>query len=262
MIDLQEGVVIVTGSSSGVGAACARQLAELGCNVVVNYARNADGAEAVSAACREFGVETEVVCADVAEDDDCRRLVATAEARWGRLDGLVNNAGTTKFCAHEDLDGLSKADFLDIYSVNLVGPYQMTRAAAPLLRRGGRGSIVNVASIAAVMGIGSSIAYAASKGALVTLGLSLARTLGPEIRVNTVCPGFIQGDWLEAGLGAENYQRAKSFLEGNVPLRQTATADTVAEAILYFLAGAGIVTGETLMLDGGHHLIQTPFARR
>ena len=262
MIDLQEGVVIVTGSSSGVGAACARHLAELGCNVVVNYSSNADGAESVAAACREFGVETEAIRADVSVDEDCRALVAAAESRWGRLDGLVNNAGTTKFCAHENLDGLSGQDFLDIYSVNLVGPYQMTRAAAPLMRRGGRGSIVNVASVAGVMGIGSSIAYATSKGALITLGLSLARVLGPEIRVNTVCPGFIQGEWLAQGLGADTYERVKSFLENNVPLRQTATADTVAEAILYFLSGAGIVTGETLILDGGHHLVRTPFARR
>ena len=262
MMDLQDGVVIVTGSSSGVGAACARQLAELGCNVVINYARNADGAEATAQACRAFGVETEVVQADVAEDADCRKLVAAAEMRWGRLDGLVNNAGTTRFCAHENLDGLDKEDFLDIYSVNLVGPYQMTRAAAPVLRRGGRGSIVNVASIAGVMGIGSSIAYAASKGALITLGLSLARVLGPQIRVNTVCPGFIQGEWLAEGLGRDNYERAKSYLESNSPLRQTATADTVAEAILYFLSGATLVTGETLMVDGGHHLMQTPFARR
>lgn len=262
MMDLQDSVVVVTGSSSGVGAACVRQLAEAGCNVVVNYSRNADGAEAAAAACRELGVETEVVRADVSVDEDCRALVAAAESRWGRLDGLVNNAGTTKFCAHENLDGLSGQDFLDIYSVNLVGPYQMSRAAAPLMRRGGHGSIVNVASIAGVMGIGSSIAYAASKGALITLGLSLARVLGPEIRVNTVCPGFIQGEWLAAGLGAETYERTKSFLENNVPLRQTATADTVAEAIVYFLNGASIVTGETMLLDGGHHLIQTPFARR
>ena len=97
---------------------------------------------------------------------------------------------------------------------------------------------------------------------MITLGLSLARVLGPEIRVNTVCPGFIQGEWLAEGLGRDNYERTKSYLEKNVPLGQTATADTVAEAILYFLTGAGVVTGETLILDGGHHLMQTPFARR
>ncbi len=262
MMDLQDAVVIVTGSSSGVGAACARQLAERGCHVVINYAHNEAGARQTEEQCRNLGVETEVVKADVAEDADCRALVAAAEGRWGRLDGLVNNAGVTKFCAHEDLDGLDKQDFLRIYSVNTVGAYQMARAAAPLLRRGGRGGIVNVASIAGVMGIGSSIAYAASKGAMITLGLSLARVLGPEIRVNTVCPGFIQGEWLAQGMGRETYERSKAFLEGNTPLQVTATPDTVAEAILYFLGGAGIITGETLILDGGHHLIQMPMARR
>ena len=132
----------------------------------------------------------------------------------------------------------------------------------PSMRRGGRGSIVNVASIAAVMGVGSSIAYAASKGALVTMGLSLARILGPEIRLNTVCPGFIQGEWLAQGMGAETYARTKAHLEQTTPLQLTTTPDTIAEAIMYFLGGADVVTGETLILDGGYHLNQMPFARR
>lgn len=261
-MDLEGGVAIVTGSSSGVGASCARQLAEKGCNVVLNYAHNEDGAIATRQACEELGVETVIVQADVAEDDGCRALADAADQKWGRIDVLVNNAGTTKFCAHDDLEGLSKQDFLDIYAVNTIGAYQMVRAVTPAMRRGGRGSIVNVASIAGVTGVGSSIAYAASKGALVTMGLSLARALGPEIRVNTVCPGFIQGDWLEQGMGKENYARSKAYLESNSPLRLTATADTVAEAIVMFLIGPSIVTGETLILDGGHHLMQTPMARR
>ncbi len=261
-MDLEGGVAIVTGSSSGVGAACARQLAEKGCNVVINYAHNEDGAVTTQKICEELGVETVIVKADVAEDDGCRALADAAEHKWGRIDALVNNAGTTKFCAHDDLEGLSKQDFLDIYAVNAIGAYQMVRAVAPAMRRGGRGSIVNVASIAAVMGVGSSIAYAASKGALVTMGLSLARALGPEIRVNTVCPGFIQGDWLEQGMGKENYARSKAYLESNTPLRLTATPATVAEAIMMFLIGPSLVTGETLILDGGHHLMQTPMARR
>ncbi|MFM7119769.1 MAG: SDR family NAD(P)-dependent oxidoreductase, partial [Gammaproteobacteria bacterium] len=193
---------------------------------------------------------------------DCRRLAAIAEARWGRIDCLVNNAGTTKFNDHRNLDGLSAEDFQRIYAVNTVGPYQMVRAVEPAMRRGGRGSIVNVASIAGVMGVGSSIAYAASKGALVTMGLSLARVLGPEIRLNTVCPGFIQGDWLEQGMGAEAYARTKAALENSTPLRLTCTPDSVAEVILFFLSSASAVTGETLILDGGHHLAQQPFARR
>lgn len=261
-MDITGGVAIVTGSSSGVGAACATQLAERGAHVVINYSSNEAGARATQAACEALGVETAVVQANVAEDADCQKLVAAAEERWGRLDVLVNNAGTTKFCDHANLAGLDKQDFLDIYAVNTVGVYQMVRAAEPIMRRGGRGSIVNVASIAGIMGVGSSIAYAASKGALVTLGLSLARIMGPEIRVNTVCPGFIAGDWLREGMGAERYDRSKAFLESQTPLQLTTTPETVAEAILYFAAGADVVTGETLILDGGHHLQQMPMARR
>lgn len=261
-MDMQSGVAIVTGSSSGVGAACARKLAELGSHVVINYVNNEQGAQATAQACGSLGVETLVVRADVADDAACRAMVAAAVAKWGRVDALINNAGTTKFCAHDDLEGLSAADFQRIYAVNTIGPFQMTRAVAPFMRRGGRGSIVNVASVAAVQGVGSSIAYAASKGALVTMTLSLARALGPHIRVNAVCPGFIQGDWLEAGMGKERYEQVKGALEASNPLKLTATADTVADAILYFVAHADIVTGETLILDGGAHLSGMPLARR
>ena len=261
-MDIQGGVAIVTGSSSGVGAACARQLAERGCNVVINYSRNEAGARETEAACRAFGVDALVVRADVADDADCRRMAAEADRKWGRIDALVNNAGTTKFCVHNNLEGLSKQDFLDIYSVNTVGAYQMTRAVHRAMKRGGRGSIVNVASIAAIMGVGSSIAYAASKGAMVTMTLSLARALGPEVRVNAVCPGFIQGEWLRDGMGAETYERTKRLLEETTPLRLTTTPDTVAEAIVYFVTGADVVTGETLILDGGMHLNTAPLGRR
>ena len=261
-MDLQDAVAIVTGSSSGVGAAAARKLAERGANVVINYAHNEAGALETQELCESYGVGTAVVQADVADDADCRKLVAAAEQKWGRIDALVNNAGTTKFCAHDNLDGLDKSDFLDIYAVNAVGPYQMARAVAPHMRRGGRGSIVNVASVAGVMGIGSSIAYAASKGALITLALSLARVLGPEIRVNTICPGFIQGEWLKQGMGEEAYARSQQFLEETTPLRLTTTPDTIADGILYFLEGADVVTGETLMLDGGFHLNQLASGRR
>ena len=130
------------------------------------------------------------------------------------------------------------------------------------MQRGGRGSVVNVASIAAVMGVGSSVAYAASKGALVTMTLSLARALGPEIRVNAVCPGFIQGEGLKQGMGEENYERTKAYLENTTPLKLTTTPDTVSDAIRYFIEGADVVTGETLMLDGGHHLSMAPLSRR
>ena len=261
-MEIEGGVAIVTGSSSGVGAACARQLARRGCHVVINYAHNEAGARETQAACEAIGVETLVVQADVAEDADCRQMADAADEKWGRIDALINNAGTTKFCAHDDLEGLTKEDFLNIYAVNAVGAYQMTRAARPAMKRGGRGAVVNVASIAGVMGIGSSIAYAASKAALITMTLSLARVLGPEIRVNAVCPGFIQGEWLKKGLGAEAYEKTRASIEASTPLRLTATPETVAESILYFITGGEVITGETLMLDGGMHLSMAPLRRK
>ena len=246
---------IVTGSSSGVGAATVQQLAAKGWNVVINYSRSDAAAEAVAELCRAKGAEVHVQRANVADDGDCRALVAGAVERFGRLDALVNNAGTTKFVNHADLDGLDADDFHHIYGVNTVGAYQMTRAAAPHLRAAGTAAVVMVASIAGVKGIGSSIAYAASKGAMITMTKSLARVLGPEIRVNAVCPGFIQGEWLREGMGPEVYDRSKAFLESSVPLKLTATAETVAESIIALVDSASLVTGETLLLDGGHHLM-------
>jgi len=257
-----KGVAIVTGSSRGVGAATARMLAEKGYNVVINYSKSEGQAREVADACRAFGAETLLCRADVAGDEDCRRMAAETMEKWGRIDALVNNAGTTKFCAHDDLEGLSREDFLHIYGINVVGPYQMIRAAAPHMKKTGSGAVVNVASIAGVTGIGSSVAYAASKGALITMTLSLARVLGPEIRLNAVCPGFIQGSWLREGMGEERYEAAKRYWEKTAPLRIMATPETVAEAILYFITGAPLVTGETLILDGGAHLAMTPITRR
>lgn len=255
-------VAIVTGSSSGVGAATARSFAERGWNVVVNYRSNEEGARRVESDCLSLGAEVEVVQADVADDDACRGLVAAADDRWGRVDALINNAGTTKFCPHDELEGLDKDDFLHIYGVNVVGPYQVTRAAVPVMRRNDGGSVVNVASVAGVTGVGSSVAYAASKGALVTMTLSLARALGPDIRVNAVCPGFIQGEWLRSGLGDERYEQIKESREEGAALGITVTPEIVADNILTFVVDAPGVTGETLMVDGGHHLSGAPLGRR
>ena len=253
-MDLEGGVAIVTGSSSGVGAACARQLAEKGCHVVINYAHNEAGALTTQKICEALGVETVIVKADVAEDEGCRALADAAEQKWGRIDALVNNAGTTKFCAHDDLDGLSKQDFLDIYAVNAIGAYQMVRAVAPAMRRGGRGSIVNVASVAGILGVGSSLAYACSKAAMLAINKSMARELGPEIQVNAVCPGMVEGDWLMEGLGNDVYAMVEQHFQSQAPTGQIMTAETVADNIWYFAAGASNVTGEQLLLDGGASL--------
>ena len=254
-MDLKQAVGIVTGSSSGVGASTARQLAARGTNVVINYSRSVDAAERVAEECRELGAEVLVCQADVSKDSDCQRMVEDTLSRWGRLDILVNYAGTTKFVTHSDLAGLDHQDFQDIYAVNVVGAFQMVRAAQDALTASGDASIVNVASIAGVKGVGSSIAYAASKGALITMTKSLARVMGPSIRVNAVCPGFIEGDWLAEGMGQAVYEQTLSFLRAKTPLQTTCTADSVAESILSFIDGHSVVTGQHLILDGGHLLL-------
>lgn len=263
MKDLSNRVAIVTGSSSGVGAATAKLLAQQGCHVVINYNSNQAGAEEVARACEAEGVETLTVRADVANDGDCQAMVAAAMDQWGKVDVLVNNAGTTKFVDHQDLHGLDKDDFQRIYGVNVIGAYQMIRAVAvPMQQQEEGGVVVNVASTAGITGIGSCVAYAASKGAMVTMTLSLARALGPALRINAVCPGFIEGDWLKDGYGEERYEKLMAANRDNAPLRKTATADTVADAILHFISGPQVVTGETLIVDGGRHLSTAPLTRR
>lgn len=246
-------VAIVTGSSSGIGAATAIELSRRGWRVVINYSKSADKAKAVAAKCKD----AIVVQADVAKDTDCRRLAKSALDRWGRIDALVNNAGTTRFVAHADLEGLSAEDFQDIYATNVVSTFQMSRACAGALKATGRGAIVNVSSLASLWGTGSSIAYAASKGALNAMTYSLARVLGPEVRVNAVLPGFVETPWHPEGYGAEKAaQNSKRYAEGNV-MKATSTAEDVADSIVWLIEGAPKTTGETIFVDGGTHIGST-----
>ena len=210
MIELDGAVVIVTGSARGVGAATAGLLAERGCNVVINHTKSGEQAEQVADACRAAGGQALVCQANVAEDADCRRMADEAMTKWGRIDGLVNNAGTTKFCDHSNLEGLDATDFQNVIAVNTVGPFQMIRAVAPQMKTRGRGAVVNVSSVAGTQAVGSSLAYIASKGGLNSMSIALARALGPEIKVNTVCPGFIEGDWLREGMGPRTLRRGQS----------------------------------------------------
>ena len=167
---------------------------------------------------------------------------------------MVNNAGTTKFAFnHGDLDALDGRDFLHIYNVNVVGPFQMVKACRQYLIHSDNPNVVNVSSIAGIKGIGSCLAYASSKGALNTMTKSMARNLGP-IRVNAVCPGFIQGEWLRKGLGSDNYDAALANIKKTTPLGLAVTADQVAESIYNLMALSTVVTGETILLDGGFHL--------
>ena len=252
-MELKNAVCIVTGSASGIGAASAILLAGKGARVVVNYSKSADAARATVAACEAAGAETLLIKADVAQDADCRRLAQAAIDKWGRIDALVNNAGATKFADHGDLEALSAEDFQRIYSVNVVGSYQMVRACAPAMKQGGRGAVVNVSSIAGKNGMGSSIAYAASKGALNTLTMSLARVLGPEIRVNAVCPGMVDTKWLREGYGPR-YAAIEARYRQGTPLGRPGTPEEVAAVIVWLIEGADLITGDTIMVDSGMHL--------
>jgi 3-oxoacyl-[acyl-carrier protein] reductase len=252
--------VIVTGSASGLGAATAAILAKDGARIVVNYASSQKEAEETADLCRSAGGEVVVVQGDVSRDEDCRKIAAAA-APWGRLDVLINNAGTTKHMPHDNMDGLSAEDFQRIFGVNTIGPVQMVRAARSLLEAGAQASgrastVVNVSSVAGISGVGSSVAYAASKGALNTMTLSLARALAPLIRVNTVCPGYIDTPWFTKGRGVDGAAKVRDSVVAKVPLKRASTAEDVA-ALVCFLATpqSSNMTGEIVRMDAGAHLI-------
>jgi len=251
--------VIITGSASGLGAATAAILARDGARIVINYASSKKEAEETADLCRAAGGEVVVVQGDVSRDEDCRRIVAAA-APWGRLDALINNAGTTKHMVHDRLDGLSAEDFQRLYGVNTIGPFQMVRAARSFLEAGAKAagpaaSVVNVSSIAGLSGIGSSVAYVASKGALNAMTLSLARALAPLIRVNAVCPGYIDTPWFEKGRGAEGAKQVREMVKAKVPLKIASSPDDIA-GVVCFLAGpqSSNMTGELVRVDAGFHL--------
>jgi NAD(P)-dependent dehydrogenase (short-subunit alcohol dehydrogenase family) len=214
--DFEGFVVVVTGASTGLGRSIAVQTAEQGAEaVVINYARSAEEAEETARQVEAHGARAVLVQGDVANDEDCRKIAAAAQP-FGRIDALFNNAGTTTFAAHGDMDAVSGDDFLRLYAVNVVGAFQMVRACRALLEAAPRpGAVVNTASIAGVTGIGSSVPYAASKGALLTMTQSLARALAPNIRVNAVAPGFID----TPGSARASARRARP---GSAPTRRPA----------------------------------------
>lgn len=242
-------VAVVTGGSSGMGEATARLLAKKGWRVAVVFSRNEKQAQSVV---RECG-EAIAVKGNVGNDADCRNTAREVLAKWGRIDALVNNAGTTKFVNHKDLDGLSAEDFEAIFRVNLIGPYQMIRACEKPLREA-KGSVVNVSSVAHLLGTGSSIAYAASKAALNTMSFSLARALAPEIRVNIVSPGYVRTPWQISAKGEEGSLEDERRYAEKAPLRKAASAQDVAEAVAFLVEGAGSITGEILYIDAGMHI--------
>lgn len=247
-------VAIVTGSGTGVGAAIAHKLAEQGWNLVVNYTRSIEAAQATAAELQAKGAEVLLVQANIGDDADCKKLAAEAEAKWGRIDALVNNAGVTKFCPADDLDGLDGEDFQRVMGINVVGTFQMTRACAPALKKSPFGSVLNISSQAGFSGLGSSIAYAASKAAINNMTLALARSLAPEIRVNALCPGFVNTRWVKGNMDDDTYQRFQQHINEMTPLGRMTEAEEVAETAYFLLTTKAPITGELLGIDGGNHL--------
>ncbi|HEX2540521.1 MAG TPA: SDR family oxidoreductase [Caldimonas sp.] len=253
-------VAIVTGSGTGVGAAAALALAAQGYDLLVNYSKSEAEAEESAAACRKAGADTLLLRGDVADDAACRQMAEAAVDRWGRLDALVNNAGITTFSGAANWDAIDAETFQRVVGVNALGTFQMIRACAPQLKAA-RGCIVNVSSIAGALGIGSSVAYIASKGAVNAMTLYFARAMAPEVRVNAVCPGLITTRWFLDGIGPEGYEKMKAMYESNAPLARASTAEDVADTIVWLIEGARTVTGELLLLDSGIHLGSTQSAR-
>ena len=252
--DVDSPVAIITGGGTGIGAACATALAAKGCRIVVNYQRSQEGANETIARCQDLGVEAVSVQGSIAQDEDCRRILDETINTFGRVDLLVNNAGVTRFADQKDLDALDAADFEHIMSVNVAGSYQMTRAAAPHLEKSDWAAVVNVSSHSGISGIGSSMAYAASKGALNTMTLSLARNLAPAIRVNAVCPGFVDTRWLSGKLSDEALTAFREKVSAAAPLQTFVTPADVADAVCWLGLQARSVTGQLLVIDGGTHL--------
>ncbi len=236
--------VLITGGGTGIGRATALRLAERGAHVAVNYSRSEADAEATVAEIRSLGARAMAVQADIADDAAVRHMVASVVQEFGRLDVLINNAGMTHPVPYTELEELTEDKWDDILAVNVKGTFFCCRAAIPEIRKSGGGLIVNVSSIAAATGRGSSIAYAASKAAIDNMTRALALSQAPDIRVNAVAPGVVQTRWVE---GWEKYTDA--HLE-QTPLKRLASPDDVARAIVAFLDN-DFLTGVILPVDGG-----------
>ncbi len=236
---MTDHVVLVTGSSSGIGAAVAQAFGALGSGVVVNSARSVAEGEAVAAALPDACY----VQGDICDPAAAQRMVAAARERWGRLDTLVNNAGTTAVIPHHDLEAATVDVWRRIFEVNVFGTWAMTVAAMPALRDS-HGSVVNVASVAGVRPTGSSIPYAASKAALNHMTLLLAKVVGPEVRVNAVAPGLVDTPW------TADWDFVREVVTQVTPLKRSGKPEDVAEVILS-LARAAYVTGQVVVIDGG-----------
>jgi 3-oxoacyl-[acyl-carrier protein] reductase len=252
-MELKGKVAIVTGGGTGIGRAVSLRLAKAGARgVVVNYSRSKDDAEATAKELEKLGSEALAHRADISDEAAVKAMIAATTERFGRLDVLVNNAGTTHFIPHPDLDALTEEVWNDILGVNLKGTFYCCRAAAPELRKT-KGAIVNVASIAGYRATGSSIAYGVSKAGVLQLTRSLAIALAPDVRVNSVSPGLVSTRWFRQRFGDEAAEKQETGFAAITPLGVIANPDDVAQAVMSFVEN-DILTGQDLVVDGGKNI--------
>lgn len=246
-MNLKGKVALITGSGTGIGRAIALDLAKQGASIVVNYSRSEKEANETAAEIKALGADCLVYQAAVNENEQVRAMISATIEKFGRLDILINNAGTTTFVPHADLDGLLEEHWDQVMDVNVKGLFFASRAAADELKKH-KGCIVNITSVAGLTGGGSSIAYSASKAAAVSVTKSLARALAPEVRVNGVAPGVVMTRWMD---GKEDFAKKHSK---QTPLGRPAYAEDVSEVVVSLITGASFVTGQTIVVDGGNFI--------
>lgn len=251
---LKDRVAIVTGAGTGIGRAIAERFAREGARVIVNYSRSEGAAAETTAAIRSSGGSALSVKADVSNEREVRAMMDRVQNEFGRLDVLVNNAGWSTRIPHRDLEKLTDEIWDRTLNINLRGPFYCTRAAVPLLRKQAGASIINVASIATTSGVGSSIVYAASKAGLVTITMSLARALAPEIRVNAISPGLVHTHFA----GRDDTDPLFEAERAITPMKRLATAEDCANAALFLAADATAITGQTIRVEGGLDTLGVP----
>jgi 3-oxoacyl-[acyl-carrier protein] reductase len=246
----EKPVALVTGAASGIGSAVAVALARSAYDVVINFSRSEEAAIATAKKAETAGARTLIYRCDVSDDTRVRAMLKATEDHFGRLDVLINNAGTTVDVEPKDLQAMRIEDWNRVFNVNVLGLFLVTRAAAPLLKQSPVGCVVNTCSIAGLRPSAQPLPYAASKAAVANLTKTLANALGPEIRVNAVAPGWIEGDWMKRTLGA-NYEGLMDRRAKYTPLKRCCTAEDVADTMLSLISQNRFVTGEIIIVDGG-----------
>ena len=241
---------LVTGAATGIGRSAAIALAKNGYDVVVNYSRSEDAAKITARESEAAGAKTMLCRADVSDDASVRAMLAATEKEFGRLDVLINNAGTTADVEPKNFEEMTVDAWNRVFSVNVLGLFLVTRAATPLLKKSSNGCVVNTCSIAGLRPSAQPLPYAASKAAVANLTKTLANALGPQIRVNAVAPGWIEGEWMKRTL-AGNYEGLMARRAKYTPLNRCCTEDDVADSMLSLIFHNRFVTGEIIIVDGG-----------